>query len=214
MLLSAMGYQGITIEDVYEAGIKYALLVDNDTKTVVSTDGYLLNRNDVVELCYSAMLVKTAEGKMLKDLLIEKGIVNEQQLNSLLLADSSDADMSFAWNLNKLMPADKNYMFSPLSIKMAMAMAAVGAGGATKDEILKNLHIEDLDSYNEQSAQLIKEYSEGEKVKLNIANSLWLNTDYYQNVDFESTFKDVIQKYYQADSEKVNNKDAVETINS
>jgi|GEM_PF-281105 len=214
MLLSAMGYQGITIEDAYEAGIKYTLLTNNDTKTAMSTNGYSLSRNEVVDICYSAMLVKTADGKMLKDLLIEKGIVNEQQINSLVFAESSDADMSFAWNLNKLMPTDKNYMFSPLSIKMAMAMAAVGADGATKDEILKTLQINDLDSFNEQSAQLIKEYSENEKVKLNIANSLWLNTDYYKNVDFESTFKDVIQKYYQADSEKVNNKDAVETINS
>jgi hypothetical protein len=35
MLLSAMGYQGITIEDAYEAGIKFALLVNNYTKLAV-----------------------------------------------------------------------------------------------------------------------------------------------------------------------------------
>ncbi len=214
MLLSSFGYQGITIKDAYEAGIKYALLVNNYTKPAVSTEGYSLLRNDVVNICYSALLVKTAEGKLLKDILIEKGIVDEQQLNSLILAESSDTSESFAWNLNNLMPTDKNYMFSPLSIKMALAMAAAGADGATQDEILKVLQIEDLDSFNQASAQIIKEYSENEKVKLNIANSLWLNTDYYKDVDFESSFADIIQKYYQADSEQVNNANAVETVNN
>jgi serine protease inhibitor len=215
MLLTAMGYQGITIKDAYEAGIKFALLVNNYTKLAVSTEGYLLLRNDVVHLCYSALLVKTADGKMLKDVLVEKGIVNEQDLNRRIICVSEKPaeERSFAWNLNALMPSDENYMFSPLSIKMALAMAATGADGATKDEILNTVRIENLDEFNKSAAQLINEYAENDKVKLNIANSLWLNTDYYKSVDFASTFKDTIEKYYQADSEKVTNADAVKTIN-
>ncbi|MDD3654722.1 MAG: serpin family protein [Desulfotomaculaceae bacterium] len=216
MLLSGMGYQGITIEDAYEAGIKYALLDNNYTKLAVSTDGYQLIRNDVVNICYSSLLVKTAEGKFLKDLLIEKEIVKKQDLNKLILCvDITAPEMrGFAWNLNNLMPKDKNYMFSPLSVKMALAMAAVGADGETKEEILKTLRIEDLNKFNALSAQLIKEYSENEDVKLNIANSLWLNTDYYKDVDFEDIFKNAVSNYYDADSEKVNNENAVETVNN
>lgn len=214
MLLSAIGYQEITIGDAYEAGIRYALLINNYTRLAVSAEGYPLIRNDMVNICYSALFVKAPDGKLLKDILIEKGIVDEQQLNSLILAGSSDTSGSFAWNLNELMPSDKNYMFSPLSIKMALAMAAVGADGDTRDEILKALQIEDLNKFNEASAQFITEYSENEKVRLNIANSLWLNTDYYKGVDFESAFKDTVLKYYQADSEKVNNANAVETVNN
>lgn len=41
----------------------------------------------------------------------------------------------FADRLNLLMPDDKNYMFSPLSIKMALMLAANGAEGDAMDEI-------------------------------------------------------------------------------
>ena len=214
MLLSAMGYQGITIEDAYEAGIKFALLVNNYTKLAVSTDSYQLIRNDVVNICYSSLLVKTPDGRFLKDILIEKDIVSEQELNRLILAESSANTENFAWHLNNRMPTDKNYMFSPLSIKMALVMAVNGAGGRTKDEILDVLKIEDLDKFNEFSKQIIKEYSENDIVKLNIANSLWLNTDYYKNVDFEDSFKKAVSDYYDADSEKVNNANAIETVNN
>jgi len=120
---------------------------------------------------------------------------------------------NFAWELNDYMPKDKNYMFSPLSIKMALAMAAVGADGETKDEILTTLRIDNLEYFNEFSKQIIKEYSENEKVNLNIANSLWLNRDYYGGVDFEDEYKKIISDYYDADSEEVNNANAVEKIN-
>ncbi len=213
MLLSAFGYQGITIEDAYDAGIKYALLVNNYTKLAVSAEDYPLLRNDVVNLCYCALLARTPDGRSLKDKLIEKGVVDEQRLNSLILAECSDTGEGFAWGLNRLMPVSKNYMFSPLSIKMALAIASVGANGETKDEILNTLQIDDLDSFNQACAQLIEEYSGNEKVKLNIANSLWLNTDYYKDVDFKSAFADTIQKYYHADSEKVNNTNAVRMVN-
>lgn len=215
ILLTAAGYQGITIEDAYEAGIKYALLTNNYTKLAVSTDGYRLIRNDVVNICYSSLLVKAPDGRFLKDILIEKGAVGEEVLNSLILVECGTGQSeSFAWNLNEYMPTDKNYMFSPLSVKMAFAMAANGADGETRAEILKIFGIKDLAEFNEFSAQLIKEYSENEKVKLNIANSLWLNTDYYPNVDFEESFKDIIKNYYQGDSEKVNDENAVERVNS
>lgn len=214
MLLTAMGYPEIYLDSAYEAGVKFALLVNNYTKLAVSTKGYSLLRNDVVNICYSALLTKTSDGKMLKDVLIEKGLADKDYLHSLILSESSDTPRSFAWNLNDFMPTDKNYMFSPLSIKMALAMAANGANGETKDEILKALEIEDLDKFNELSAQLIKDYGENEKVKLNIANSLWLNTDYYKNVEFEKSFENIIMDYYNADSGKVNHSNAVDIINN
>lgn len=125
-----------------------------------------------------------------------------------------DKVTTFADSLNRLMPTDGNYMFSPLSIKMALAMAATGAQGETKDEILKALKIDDLGKFNQFAKQLIKEYSENQNVKLNIANSLWLNTDYYKDVDFEAVFKSAISSNYDADSEKVNNVNAVGKINN
>ena len=57
-------------------------------------------------------------------------------------------NLTFADKLNANMPVDKNYMFSPLSIKMALMMAANGASGETLEEILKVTGVEDLENYN------------------------------------------------------------------
>ena len=69
---------------------------------------------------------------MLKDVLVEKGIVNEQDLNRWIICVSEKpADERSLREFNALMPWTKT-MFSPLSIKMALAMAATGADGATR----------------------------------------------------------------------------------
>ena len=84
---------------------------------------------------------------------------------------------TFADKMNYQMPKDENYMFSPLSIKMALAMAANGAKGDTKEEILNALQIEDLETFNTFSKELIERYSKSDKLTLSIANSVWVNTD-------------------------------------
>ncbi len=217
MLLSAIAYQGITISDAYEAGIKYSLLSNKYSKKVVSINDYQLSRNDLVNICYAALSVKTPEGELLQDKLIKKGIIDKDHLEGLIIIEEtpiSEKDKSkFAWDLKEYMPKDKNYMFSPISIKMALAMATVGAEGETKDEILSTLKIDDLEEYNMFARKLIKDYSENEDVKLNIANSLWLNTDYYKGAEFNNDFKETISDYYNASMQNVNNKNAVKTIN-
>lgn len=116
--------------------------------------------------------------------------------------------------LNRLMPTNENYMFSPLSIKMALAMAANGANGETFDEILKTLNIDDLETFNELALNLIQTYSENESVRLSIANSIWLNKDHhYEEVSFSDSYQTIIEEYYKGYSQVVDNEDAVQTIN-
>ncbi len=124
-------------------------------------------------------------------------------------------ETAFSWQMNAVMPADKNYMFSPLSIKLAFAMAANGADGVTRAEILKAIGVTDLDAFNLFTKDLIAEYSQNDKVNLNISNSIWLNTDYFKglSVDFSQSFKDKITGFYNADSKTVTNADAVSEIN-
>jgi serine protease inhibitor len=213
MLLTAMGYPEIYYDSAYEAGVKFSLLTNNYAKTAVSAEDYYLLRNDLVNICYCALLTKNADGKALGDLLVEKGVVTKELLNSLILV-CNDISESFEWSLNNFMPMGKNYMFSPVSIKIALAMATNGARGETRDEILKVLKIGDLDETNREFEELIRKYAENEDVTLNIANSLWLNTDYYKGVDFRDTFRETVQKHYFADSEKVNDLNAVDKINT
>ena len=120
---------------------------------------------------------------------------------------------TFADKMNYQMPKDENYMFSSLSIKMALAMAANGAKGDTKEEILNALQIEDLETFNTFSKELIERYSKSDKLTLSIANSVWVNTDNCPH-DFKQEYKDKVSEFYNANASKVNNSKAVKEINS
>lgn len=146
---------------------------------------------------------------------VEEAVVMSARLfNEFEDFDRVVSDQPFYLALNRLMPTDENYMFSPLSIKMALAMAANGANGATLEEILKTLNIEDLETFNEMALNLIQAYSENESVRLSIANSIWLNKDHhYEEVSFSDSYQTIIEEYYKGYSQVVDNEDAVETIN-
>lgn len=120
---------------------------------------------------------------------------------------------TFADKMNYQMPKGENYMFSPLSIKMALAMAANGAKGDTKEEILNALQIEDLEIFNTFSKELIERYSKSDKLTLSIANSVWVNTDNCPH-DFKQEYKDKVSEFYNANSNKVKNSNAIKEINS
>ena len=125
----------------------------------------------------------------------------------------SVSDVTFADKLNAQMPANKNYMFSPLSVKMALALAANGAEGDTKNEILNTLGVKNLDEFNTLSKDLIKRYSQTDILSLNIANSIWINKD-KTTQNFSKNFKNIATEYYNADVKTVDNKNAVGEINS
>ncbi len=118
----------------------------------------------------------------------------------------------FTDRLYSIMPNDINYMYSPYSVKMALAMAANGAEGATKDEILSVLGIENLDVFNEDTKSTIEKYSRSDLLKLDISNSIWLNTD-KASFDWSDEFTETISEFYNGESGKVTDKDAVKTVN-
>lgn len=126
--------------------------------------------------------------------------------------DINTEPTTFADKLNAQMPQDKNYMFSPFSIKMALAMAANGADGATKDEILKALDIDDLDAYNKNVKQTLERYSKSDVLKLNVANSIWLNSDNTKE-KFVKDFSDKMKEFFSAESDVVTRANALEKIN-
>ena len=122
-------------------------------------------------------------------------------------------DMLFADKVNAQMPTDKNYMFSPMSIKMALALAANGASGETQDQILNALGLTNLDDFNALSKDLIERYSQTDILKLNIANSIWMNKD-KTSQNFSEAFKKTATDFYDAEVKSINNSNAVKEINS
>lgn len=101
-------------------------------------------------------------------------ILPQSSLAPTALTEPVSGVNAFAMNLNQKISAEeenKNYMFSPLSIKTALAMAANGADGETQKEILGALGIDDLNKYNESIKALIERYS-GESFDYNAYNAL------------------------------------------
>lgn len=119
----------------------------------------------------------------------------------------------FEDRLNAQMPKDKNYMFSPLSVKMALAIAANGADGKTLDEILEATDIENLDEFNEKSKGMIEQYSNYDLLEVNIANSIWINKDLTEQ-RFGDSFKSNVEEFYDAESKISDNLNFVDDVNS
>ncbi len=119
---------------------------------------------------------------------------------------------NFTDKLYNLMPKDKNYMYSPFSIKSALAMAANGAEGKTRTEILTVVGIDDLDKFNSDMSETIKKYSATDLLKFDISNSVWINTD-NADYDFSDTYKNTVEDFYNGDVGTVTNKTALPVIN-
>lgn len=140
------------------------------------------------------------------------GVTEQKADVKIKTAVGVEAPVRYADKLNAEMPTDKNYMFSPLSVKMALALAANGAEGDTRSEILAACGIDDLDEFNKYSRELIDRYSQADILSLDIANSIWLNTD-NTNSRFAQGYKENLATYYDAEAAEVNNGNAVSTVN-
>ena len=84
---------------------------------------------------------------------VEQSVTVLVRLYDLVKTARSEA---FEDKLLSLLPKDKNFMVSPLSLKAALALAANGASDNTLDEILNTLGYPDLVSFNEAMQKALK----------------------------------------------------------
>lgn len=108
-----------------------------------------------------------------------------------------------------------NFMISPVSISLALAMTYNGAEGTTKDAMEETLNLTGLsvDEINTSYKQFIADLiSVDEDVNLSIANSIW----YKESFNVEPDFISVNQEYFDAEVSALDfvNPSAVETINN
>jgi serpin B len=128
----------------------------------------------------------------------------------------SEFPNSFEFSLLQSMPKEKNYVLSPLSLEMALVMAANGANGETQREILDVLGIVDLEQFNKSSKDFIANSNKNEEVVFNIANSIWHNSDFYKDneLDFSDTYKGIIKECFLGTANKINNANGAKTVNN
>ena len=101
--------------------------------------------------------------------------------------------------LDKIKPDDEGNLFiSPTSLWMAIALAYNGADGATKEEIAKVLQVSGMDSMdvNKANASLMTALDkDSESIRLQIANSIWLNEEY----QFQKEYAQRTKNYFNAE---------------
>ncbi|MCD4745953.1 MAG: serpin family protein [Bacteroidales bacterium] len=110
---------------------------------------------------------------------------------------------------SKLCKNKENIFFSPFSISSALAMTYAGAKGETAKQMSQVLHYHlKPDNVQNDFSILLNDLKKRnkEKIKLNIANSLWAQKDYY----FLDDYFNSIKKYYGAGLQFVDFKDDAE----
>ena len=140
---------------------------------------------------------------------------DEEQLKEIDSGDQVVGGKVYTdFDILKYISNDKNYMVSPFSLKMALMMAANGADGETRQELLSVFGIKDMQEYNQKAEELINRYNTSESVELNVANSIWLNKDIAVNTVFSEEFKTLIAQYYKGEANDVTIADAVVRVNT
>ncbi|NMB26987.1 MAG: serpin family protein [Tissierellia bacterium] len=92
---------------------------------------------------------------------------------------------------------DKNILYSPIGLYMALSMASETANEDTQKEILEALNMDNIEMVRSETGKLFgRLYYHNEIGKLSLGNSLWLNND----VKFNSDLLDLLAKEYYASS--------------
>ena len=99
----------------------------------------------------------------------------------------------------KMGSEDKNTCISPYSIELALSMAANGASGNTLDEMLKVMHVKDLDAFN-QAVSVSKEKLENDAMDIRIANSVWFDKNITFSDSFEASYLPLLSDSYAAET--------------
>lgn len=124
-------------------------------------------------------------------------------------------ELGFADNLVSALSPEGNWMVSPYSIRMCLAMAANGAQGDTQAQLLKALQVNDLETFNREVQTLLERYDGYQRImSLNTANSLWLNQSQFDGKGaFAGDFTKKLGDCYRAEVREVTNRNSVEQVN-
>ncbi|HXJ22425.1 MAG TPA: serpin family protein [Polyangia bacterium] len=134
-------------------------------------------------------------------------------------AGAAKASNDFSFDLFEAVgPGESNLISSPFSAAAALSMAAAGARGATRDEMLRTLHVDPAQvdkahaSFGQLLATLNSRDSQG-NVELRVADRLWGKRGY----TFQPAFLDLVRDDYGAALEAVDferTAEAAEQINA
>ncbi len=125
-----------------------------------------------------------------------KGYLSNPEAITELSADVIQANHQFALAMyQQLHSQEKNAFFSPLSIQLALSMAANGAANATLKEMLDVLRYPSVDQMNDFS-RLTQSYLLSSSDRFTLNNSVWIKDEYRSKV--KQPFLDDVTAHYGA----------------
>jgi len=156
--------------------------------------------------CSASGTENTAGGAPAQKVVYPQSIsYNDYNARNKLLSDNPLADgftnavnaFSYATGA-KLLSASANACYSPVSLYYALAVAAAGANGATKDELSSLLYAGSYDLSAQCKALYNRLYLDNEISKLLIANSLWMDDEVNgEKVNFSNDYvKNAADNFY------------------
>lgn len=121
----------------------------------------------------------------------------------------------FADALIRAAAPEGNWVLSPYSARLCLAMLANGAKGETRAELLDALQIDDLNAFNQSVKALLETYDSYARImSLDTANSIWINQSWFDGQgNFLPDFIKTVDEYYRATVEEVTNQDSIERVN-
>ncbi len=125
-------------------------------------------------------------------------------------------NQTFVDSLVNAVRPEGNFMLSPYSARLCLAMLANGAKGDTQKELLTALQIDDLNAFNADVKKQFETYDGyGKIMSLDTANSIWLNQSWFDGKGFFlEGFEKTLKDNYRAVAEEVTNRDSVERVNA
>jgi len=126
----------------------------------------------------------------------------------------AEKDYSFDLELLKQFRKDQNSVVSPISLKVALAMAANGTGGETQRQILNALNIKDLNAFNETVKNTVeKPYKSAQWIS---ANSIWVNKQFLPKgeISWNNGFVNIVKENYDGISDSVKDSSDINKLNT
>ena len=157
-----------------------------------------LNGDGVINSTDCVLLQRYIVGKINKFPVEENNNTIEEALSDGFI----DGNSKFAFDIFKQLnqeDADKNVFISPFNISVALSMVYQGAGSDTKDQMTTVLGFDNLEmkEVNESYSYLLNHLNQfDEKIEINNANSIWLNSLLGDVI--KENFKSVNQEIFDA----------------
>ncbi|MCR5651580.1 MAG: serpin family protein [Lachnospiraceae bacterium] len=122
----------------------------------------------------------------------------EVEKTTVRAATLAEAVNTFNWNYYNTQDTDSNLFYSPISLESALAMALKGAKNDTYEELADVLCIGDMNTFMDSYSSLSSGYGD-EKIKLTVANSLWIDKTFDKEYGVDPDFVSELEKKMDAE---------------